>query len=100
MFGLPENLMSLTLDSVVSLTKDQVSCDLSGETAVLGLKTGHYYGLDAVASRIWSLVEKPRSVRSVRDTLVSEFAVDEKTCQSDVLRFLRELEDAGLLQVR
>ena len=92
--------MPLTLESIVSLSKDQVSCDLAGETAVLGLKSGQYYGLDAVASRIWTLVEKPRTVRAVRDALVSEFAVDEKTCQSDVLRFLRELEGAGLLQVR
>ena len=43
--------------SVVVVTKDQVSADLSGEAAILNLKSGIYYGLDNVGARIWTLVQ-------------------------------------------
>lgn len=92
--------MALSLDSMITLSKDQVSCDLSGETAILGLQSGQYFGLDEVGSRLWSLMEKPQSVRRMRDAVVSEYAVDTETCTQDVLRFLKDLERAGLIEVR
>ena len=56
--------MSATISdrSVVVAAKDQVSCDLAGEAAILNIKSGVYYGLDPVGARIWSLVQEPRKV--------------------------------------
>ncbi len=34
------------LETIVHTSPDQVSCDLSGEAAILKFKTGMYYGLD------------------------------------------------------
>ena len=44
-------------------TKDQVSCDLAGEAAILNIKSGVYYGLDPVGARIWNLMQEPRAGR-------------------------------------
>ena len=54
--------MSQTISdrSVVVATKDQVSCDLAGEAAILNIKSGVYYGLDPVGARIWTLMQEPR----------------------------------------
>jgi hypothetical protein len=45
--------------STARATRDQVSSDLKGEVAILDLKAGVYYGLDAVGARVWELLQGP-----------------------------------------
>jgi hypothetical protein len=54
---------AISVDSTVMTAKDQVSSDLGDEVAILDLKGGTYYGLDAVGARIWNLIQKPRTVK-------------------------------------
>jgi hypothetical protein len=49
--------------STVVAAKDQVSCDLAGEAVILNLKSGIYYGLNPVAARVWSLIQRARDRR-------------------------------------
>ena len=92
--------MSLTLESTVVSGKDQVSARLDDEAIVLSLDEGMYYGMDAVGSRIWELLQEPRTVVQIRDTITHEYDVDEATCERDLLAFLRDLETKGLLEIR
>ena len=87
-------------DSTVVAAKDQVSSDLGGEVAILDLKAGVYYGLDAVGARIWSLIQEPRTVNEIRDILLEEYEVEPEHCEADLLALLRRLADEGLVEVR
>jgi hypothetical protein len=87
-------------DSTVVAAKDQVSSDLGGEVAILDLKAGVYYGLDAVGARIWSLIQEPRTVNEIRDILLEEYEVEPERCEHDLLALLRRLADEGLVEVR
>lgn len=89
----------ISTDSIVVATKDQVSSDLAGETVLLSMQSAMYYGLDEVASRIWELVREPTRVSEVRDAITREYDVDPERCEADVLAFLRELADKGLIEV-
>lgn len=40
----------LSLDSIVAVTPEQVSSELSGEAVILSLKDGVYYGLNEVGA--------------------------------------------------
>ena len=86
--------------STVVAAKDQVSSDLGGEVAILDLKAGVYYGLDAVGARIWSLIEEPRTVNEIRGILLEEYDVEPERCERDLLALLRRLADEGLVEVR
>jgi hypothetical protein len=87
-------------DSVVVASKDQVSCDLGGEAAILNLKNGVYYGLDPVGARAWNLLQEPRSVQEVRDMLLEEFEVEPAQCESDLLALLERMLAEGLIEIR
>jgi len=87
-------------DSTIVAAKDQVSSDLGGEVAILDLKAGVYYGLDAVGARIWSLIQEPRTVNEIRDILLEEYEVEPEHCERDLLALLRRLADEGLVEVR
>jgi hypothetical protein len=93
--------ITLSVDSSVAAAKDQVSSNLGGEVAILQISAGMYYGLDGVGARIWDLIqEKPRTVREIREVLVSEYEVEPDRCESDLIVLLQRLADEGLIEVR
>jgi hypothetical protein len=59
---------------------------------------GCYFGLDRGGSAIWDLLAAPRSVAELCDLLVARFAVGPDQCRSEVLFFLHELREAGLVE--
>ena len=92
--------MAIILESsTVVVTKDQVSCDLSGEAAILNLKSGVYFGLNTVGASIWKLIQEPRTVKEIRDSIVEEYEVDSNQCEQDILEILRELSTRGLIEI-
>lgn len=88
----------LDLSSIVQVAPDQLSCDLSGEAAILNLSNGVYYGLDPLGARIWSLLQEPRSVATIRDTILAEYDVMPERCEQDLLDLLRKLQLEGLIK--
>jgi hypothetical protein len=91
---------SLLLHSRCVVTKEQVSCDLKGEAAILHVKKGVYYSLDPVGARVWALLQQPRTVSEVRDALVREYDVSPQRCEHDLFVLLRELAAEGLIEVQ
>ena len=91
---------TLSVNSSVTASKDQVSSDLGDEVAILHLKAGIYYGLDGVGARVWNLIREARTVREIREVLVSEYEVDPDRCESDLITLLQRLADEGLIEVR
>jgi hypothetical protein len=89
----------ITTASRVVVSKDQVSCDLAGEAAILGLKNGVYYGLDPVGARIWNLIQTPVQVSAVRDAIVNEYEVEAERCERDLLDLLQKFAEQGLIEV-
>lgn len=82
------------------VTREQISCDLAVEAAVLHLKNGMYYGLDSVGARIWELIQQPRSLGEVRDTLIAEYEVDADRCERDLVELCEKLLAEGLIELQ
>ena len=78
---------------------DQIACDMNGEIVVLDLKSGTYYGMDAVGAKVWSVIEQPASLTSIVDAVMAEYEVDAETCERDVLAFINRMKAAGLVEV-
>lgn len=92
-------MQSITNESRVVAAKEQVSCDLEGEAAVLNLATGVYYGLDKVGATIWQHLQTPTPVSAIHDAVVSRYAVDPERAQSDLLAFLANMMNEGLVEL-
>ena len=87
-------------ESTIAAAEEQVSCDIGGESAILNLSNGVYYGLDPLGARIWELIREPKTVYEVRDVIVAEYDVEPEVCERDLLALLEQLSDEGLIQVR
>jgi len=90
--------LELRPDTRIVAITEQVSCDLAGEAAILSLRNGTYYGLDRVGARIWNLIQQPRTVKEILDTLLAEYDVDAERCAADLQRLLTELTAQGLVE--
>jgi len=86
--------------SVVVVVKDQVSCDLAGEAAILNVKSGVYYGLDPVGARIWNPMQEPRPVAEIQSAITNEYDVEPERCANDLVGLLEKLLAEGLIEVK
>jgi hypothetical protein len=91
---------SLSGTSVVVASQELVSSDLAGEQVILDLSSGMYYGLNPVGTRIWQLIQEPKTVKEVEETLLSEYEVETQQCQEDLMAILQQLNEQGLIEVK
>lgn len=90
--------LPLRPDSVVRAVDSQVSSRLGEEVAILELDQGVYFGLNNTGAFLWNLMQEPVRVNEMHAALVEEFEVDADTAETDLLRVLGELRDAGLIE--
>jgi len=88
----------LDSSSMVQRSAAQVSCNLDEEVAILDMNNSRYFGLDGVGAHIWLVLEKPRSVGEICESVIDHFDVAPEVCRSDVLKFLTGLQEAGLIE--
>ena len=90
---------SISENSIVSASAGVVSCDLVGSAALLNMRSNIYYTLNAVGSRVWDLIQQPKSVSAICADILARYEVDAKRCHDDVIALLRDLNDAGLIEI-
>jgi Coenzyme PQQ synthesis protein D (PqqD) len=90
--------MLVGLDTIVA-RNSEISCASIGpsETAMMNVKVGECYSLNAVGSRIWELMEMPKTMAELCTRICEEFEVDAKTCEIAVLKFVGELIELGIV---
>ena len=71
--------------------------EIDGETVLLNLDSGVYFGLDAVGTRVWALLLEHGSAAPVCAQMEREYDVDPSQLERDVHRLVGELCEKGLL---
>lgn len=69
----------------------------SEEAVMLSVDAGKYYGLNAVAARIWELLETPQTVAQICAQICEEFEVEAPACEADIIKFVNNLLDNGIV---
>ena len=74
-----------------------VAAELDGETVLLDVESGVYFGLDEVGSAIWQLLEEGLSADEITVRLIREYEVEAEVLRQDLAAFLALLDRHGLL---
>ena len=88
--------MPIPLDSTVAASDDAVFREMDGESVLLNLETGMYFGLDEVGTRVWRLAADNGSLRAIRERLAEEYDADAATIERDLLALAEALVSKGL----
>ncbi|PIW44712.1 MAG: PqqD family protein [Zetaproteobacteria bacterium CG12_big_fil_rev_8_21_14_0_65_54_13] len=91
--------MALNMSDVVRRNPEIVHSDMDGETVMMSVNEGSYYGLNGVGSQIWELLEQEMSVDAICTELLGHFDVEEKQCCSEVLAFLEEMSTSNVIEI-
>jgi hypothetical protein len=90
--------MAITLDTALSRNGDILYTVVDADEAVmLNVTAGKYYALNAVAARIWELLEQPMTVGQLCAQICEEFEVDKQTCATAVLKFADDFLENGIV---
>ena len=92
-------MSALSLDDRLAPSDQVVIRELSGESVILDLKSGSYFGLNGVGTRAWGLMAGGGALRDVNDALSDEFDAPAGVIQAELLRFAAELCDHGLCRL-
>ncbi len=97
-------ILSLNNNNLFGLTihrsQDSISTELDGETVILNIASGVYSGLDNIGTFIWNFLKEPATIALLRDAILERYEVTEKQCIDDLLVFLNDLADNGLICFR
>jgi hypothetical protein len=88
-----------TLDSRVEVNQDVLFQELQGEAVLLNLKSGIYFGLDGIGTRIWQLFSNHQALSAIVQVITDEYEVTPDRCEADLLTLVSELERQGLVKL-
>lgn len=85
--------------AIISQATSLVAAEMDGEIVMLSIDNGKYYGMDAVGSKIWNLVNEPLSFSDLIGILINEYDVGVEQCKNDILNFLQYLDKENLINI-
>ena len=87
----------MDLETRPNIPPQVISREVGDDTVLLDLASGMYFGVDGVAKRIWESISEGRNLSETVEVIASEYEVDEAQAKADVLEFVSELVERGLL---
>ena len=87
-------------DAVFRRKAELLESDVNDEVVALDVNKGQCYGLNAVGSRVWRLLDTPKSLKDICSTLQDEYEVEPSVCHEEVSRLLSDLQSEGLVEMQ
>jgi hypothetical protein len=84
--------------TVLRRTDEHVSAPLDESLVMMDVDAGKYYLLDDVASVLWERLERPTQVADLVSELCSRYDVTSERCEADIVPFLTQLHEKGLVE--
>ncbi len=87
------------LQSAVHIKDGVLFREVAGESVLLDMASGTYFGLDPVGTRMWSLLAEHKRLEPVYHSLRQEFDVTDDQLLGDLMGLVTELASRGLLEI-
>ena len=87
----------MNLEQSIKLSPAALFQEVSGETVIMDMASETYFGLDAVGTRVWQLMQEHGQLQQVFETMLQEYEVEPAALEQDLANLLLKLEEAGLV---
>ena len=71
--------------------------DLDGESVILNIESGIYFGLDRIGTRVWQLIEAHGDVDAIVRVMEHEYDADPQTLRADAEALVAALVEKRLI---
>lgn len=79
------------------ISDDAVSNPVAGETVILHLGNGTYYGLDEIGSLLWEGIKAGQTPAEICKSVAQKYEVELGTVENDMRTFVTDLVENELL---
>lgn len=86
-------------DTKIVRTNKALASSIEDELVMFDVNAGEYYSLNNVATAVWNHLETEKTVDELCQSLTKEFDISVDQCRKEILEFLPELEEKGLIEV-
>ena len=85
--------------TILKRTNKALASAIDDEVVMFDADAGKYYGLNSVAAAVWNMLEEPATIEEICDQLTKEYDVGKEKCMDEVLGFLPDLQEKGLIEI-
>jgi len=85
--------------SRIRLNQELLQSEIDGETIMMSIDNGKYYGLNTVASRIWDLIKEEPLFSELIFKLIEEYNIEKSQCEIDTKEFVLNLLENNLIRI-
>jgi len=82
----------------IKVLKHMEVTDLAGEKVMVDFEQGKYFMIKGVGNDIWDMLADDVAVEDIIKKLLAEYEVTEEICAAEVLDFLNNLENIGMIK--
>ena len=93
------SMTTLTTATQIKRSETILYSELLDEVAMMDIEKWKYYGVDDAGARIWLLLEQPMSIEAICQQLIREYKISLEACRKEVLHFVAELQEHGIIEV-
>ena len=68
-----------------------ISTDMAGDTVMMSVEDGNYFGLSGIGTFLWEQLESPLTIEELVFRVTEKFDVSKETAESDILEFTENL---------
>ncbi len=90
----------LDKNQVVFRNADILVNEVDGETVMMSIENGSYYGMNPTGNYIWNLLEQEKSVADLLNGIAKTFALNAEQCENEVLPFIEKMLEEKILLLK
>lgn len=91
--------MKISPNCLIQRDQNIVSSEIDGETVMMDTSFEKYFGMKAIATRIWQIIEQQTSLQTLCEMLVEEYDVSMEQCMEDIQPFIHELAEQKMIRL-
>jgi hypothetical protein len=92
-------LAAITDATVISRSPSVTAAEINGETVMMNIEQGRYFGLDSVGTDIWNHLDPPCTFATLIDHLLTVYDVDRPTIAADARELLARMAQRDVVRL-
>lgn len=92
-------MRNIQSSSKLLLNQELLQSEIDGETIMMSIDNGKYYGLNTVASRIWEILKTEPLLSELVNKLIEEYEIEPTKCENETKEFLNNLIENKLIKI-
>ena len=90
----------LEKNNILNRNADILVNEVDGETVMMSIENGSYYGMNPTGNYIWNLLEQEKSIADLLENIAKTFTLSKEQCENEVLPFIQKMIDEKILLIK